>query len=190
MSIAESVLALQNELPLINAKIIEKGGIVGQGDGYLDVVKNIDTITTGGGITPTGQIQITENGTFNVLQFAEAIVNVSGGSSSIAKVTEKHLDAISSSSKTVTIEHELGRTPDFVVIIYKDFKNLIGNCPRKTTIGGFCLGNAYSNGWYVNTSGVIAGHSTSPTVNNITETTFDFVIATSCLAGDYIILAF
>lgn len=43
----------------------------------------IEDIPTGGGITPTGTINISENGTYDVTQYASAAVEVSGGGGTV-----------------------------------------------------------------------------------------------------------
>lgn len=51
-------------------------------------------LSGGGGITPTGTITITENGTFDVAQYADADVDVSSGDNVIASLLEKSITAI------------------------------------------------------------------------------------------------
>lgn len=116
----------------------------------------------GGGITPTGDINITENGEFDVTEFAKAIVNVASGGGDEASVVnsliERRITEISSNvtmvgayaftscSKLTTVNMPLATMVD--IEAFYDCRALTTvNIPLVTTI----YGNAFYNCYFLRT---------------------------------------
>lgn len=80
MSIADKLTQLTNIRSNIRQKLTEKG-VEASSHNFSDFATDIEAIETG--ITPTGSIEITENGTYDVSDKAEAVVDVQGGTSDV-----------------------------------------------------------------------------------------------------------
>ena len=65
-------------------------------------------------IVPSGSETKTANGTYDVTKLAELVVNVSGGGGGGAKV--EHGTATLSGTNLLTINHSLGKKPDFICV--------------------------------------------------------------------------
>lgn len=91
-------------------------------------VSTVQLPTTSGGtatfkdtdeiMTPSGTKTITENGTHDVTNFAQAIVNVptSGGSGSSGNSYEMGTFTLTEAQDNYTYEHSLGRVPKFAIV--------------------------------------------------------------------------
>lgn len=81
-----------------------------------DAILNLSIGSSDGGIVPSGEITIKENGRYDVTNFASAVVTVAGGTTGVKTgsfVLETDYPAYKTSSKdnSYVIPHGLGRAP-------------------------------------------------------------------------------
>jgi len=113
---------------------------------YLKSVCDGGAGSGGGGITPTGDINITENGEFDVTEFAKAIVNVAGGGGDL-KITSGTFTLSEEISVGqggyYDINHNLGCMPRlFLLVLEKSYASaykIVNMCLVENSSGEYHL---------------------------------------------------
>ena len=146
-------------------------------------------ISGDGGIVPTGDINITYNGTFDVTQYAQAIVSISEGATTLPDgmlvgtitLTENVVDNVNG----VTIEHGFGLVPSQVFVIPQNTIGINAN----STIGGFYMNGEIVIGFSCSSNDVKSLSATVKAIQNVTDTSFSFIPRSSSypiVAGEYV----
>lgn len=140
-----------------------------------DAIRDLNTGSSDGGVTPTGTITITENGTHDVTNYASAVVNVAGGGEvSIGNWhTGTFMIETDETGDTVhTVTHNLGFIPTYIIVWANEYNDLT-KYSGKATIGGHKLGNNQGHIRKTNDDTTVS-YSSAALINNVTETSFDF----------------
>lgn len=90
-------------------------------------IKLQEVVNVGGGITPTGTIEITQNGIVNVAPYAEANVQVPGSASGTITITENQQGLDISSYAAANIEVPQGVFPEGTLQISENGEKTVAN---------------------------------------------------------------
>lgn len=94
---------LDDELTAINTELTDKGST--QADDFSEVAEKISDIETG--ITPSGQIAITQNGTYDVTNYASASVDVPSDDSDLVGILSGTITKLTNSNVTSAVRESL-----------------------------------------------------------------------------------
>ena len=92
MSVADKLAALASDIGDCYDEVQSKGGTIPQNKNTNNLATAIGSIPSGG--TPTGQISITQNGTYDVTDYASASVDVPNDDSELVGVLEGTIETI------------------------------------------------------------------------------------------------
>lgn len=167
---------LDDELTAINTELTDKGST--QADDFSEVAEKISDIQTG--ITPTGQISITQNGTYDVTDYASASVAVQalidGFPCASGNFTPEADFASARNTKTIT-HTDIGETR--LILLWVDNPNVdefkYQNSPIYMFSGAWIKNNPQSTdgtGRFVFYNGNFYMAGTNGLIDNITSTGF------------------
>lgn len=148
-AISELFQSASNGKQLIANAITGKGIPTNKNDSFQTMATNIGNIQNGGtGITPVGTKEISENGTYDVTNFASVVVNVqSGGGSNIESGT------ITPSENLDTITFNTSKKCSNI-IIYKTSSTLTSSGVRQIALYA-CINNNIQRCIATNSSGTV-----------------------------------
>lgn len=129
MSIADKITQLTNIRAAIRTALVNKGISAASSHNFSDFASDIGAISGGGGITPSGTVNITTNGIHDVTSYANANVNV-GASPSLQSKT------VTPTKNGMTVSPDSGYDGLSSVVVNGDDDLVPGNIADGVTIFG------------------------------------------------------
>lgn len=124
-----------------------------------------------GGVTPTGTINISENGTFDVTQYATADVNVQGGGGLPSWIKYGEFELESDNTGTpIPISVDFGAMPSAIVFQWKDWGNFPQEnaCVEEYWVGG---GTTNQNTNWTHTTSALS-YNANPLISDVSANGF------------------
>ena len=179
MSVADTIQELATDIGNAYDEVQTKGGTLPQNKNTNNLATAIATIPTG--ITPTGTLNITQNGTYDVTNCASAAVAVAG----VRTVTLTK--TLSANANDITFYHTEGEAPKAVILRSTNETHINGEIYYANCIGrggmGECKNLATGN---VSQAHYVSGSSGIYNRVNMTSTSvyFNRLISNSMFPAD------